>query len=217
MQDKYQAESLRFNHNLQRIVPKLLKDYKASEIRAGAICFWAESNNIDLIKLKRGLVTSEFLSSTPSKICKNILQIFKKLTAQATIKDVEGIFERCIDLHRRKSQGAVYTPKLIINNLITHGLSCIRGNKTTLRICDPACGSGGFLIEAADILAGRTNNTLEDIFEKCLFGIDNDEWAIKHAKLEANGKTRGIRRFIYRVGSRFRENGSSIYRLTMMC
>ena len=82
-----------------------------------------------------------------------------------TLKDLEAVFECCIDSHRRKKQGTVYTPDFIIDYLIKQSFRVKKLKGEQCSFCDPACGSGGFLIRAAKFLNKRAKITFDKLFE----------------------------------------------------
>jgi type I restriction-modification system DNA methylase subunit len=60
----------------------------------------------------------------------------------------------------RKSQGVYYTPTYVVEYLVDHALGPLLADVeasrlATLRLVDPACGSGSFLIKAYDRLAAQ--------------------------------------------------------------
>lgn len=109
--------------------------------------------------------------------------------------------------HERKTTGSYYTPTSLINCLLDSALDpVVKGalNKPTgaeaekallnLKVCDPACGSGHFLIAAAERLAKhlaslRTGDeepsTLaiqhakRDIIGRCIYGVDMNPMAVE--------------------------------------
>ncbi len=114
-------------------------------------------------------------------------------------QDPEGV--QYIDLQKltkRKSQGIYYTPQFIVRYIVeeTIGTFLQEGvDPYTLRILDPSCGSGSFLIEAFDVLdrhlaihglPEHQNNPRERglaILENNLFGVDLDPQAVEVARL----------------------------------
>lgn len=63
-----------------------------------------------------------------------------------------------ISKKKRKSQGIYYTPAYIVDHIVQNTLGKVLEEKTpqeiaNLKILDPACGSGSFLIKAFDYLA----------------------------------------------------------------
>jgi hypothetical protein len=75
----------------------------------------------------------------------------------------------------RKRSGAYYTPAALIERTLDAVLDPAERDQpaSPIRFCDPACGSGLFLVAAARRLAGRGSTGLPAaIVESCLFGID---------------------------------------------
>jgi len=127
------------------------------------------------------------------------------------IKEKEGeirAIEIVKDPRLRKSQGIYYTPEYIVNFLVNNTLSKlvddIKSPKdiSTIKLVDPACGSGSFLIKSYDIIkkwynayndSGKDsfkNNTLDAHLVKIidpeyriltdnLYGVDLDPQAVE--------------------------------------
>ncbi|MCH7698815.1 MAG: N-6 DNA methylase [Chloroflexi bacterium] len=103
-------------------------------------------------------------------------------------------------LERRKDQGIYYTPKWVVDYIVSQTVERFLGERThndilNLRILDPACGSGSFLIGAFDALlgyharlAGKRVTEL-DQFERLKIltanvrGVDIDSQAVEIARL----------------------------------
>jgi methylase of polypeptide subunit release factors len=108
----------------------------------------------------------------------------------------------------RKTTGSYYTPSPLISALLDSALDPVierarRDKEPTkallnLKICDPACGSGHFLIAAAYRLAKvlasvRTGEeepapeayetALREVIAHCLYGVDLNEWAVELCKV----------------------------------
>ena len=164
----------------KNLITKLLKDYEDCSIHAALLQHWANINEISFSKLERAKSVSRFLETPHIHEVESIRQILNRFIFKLSIKDTESIFEILIDSGRRKSQGAFYTPDFIIEYLVRHGLKLgnHRGKEGPV-ICDPACGSGGFLIQAAEII--KSNISPDRAFAEYLVGFDNDPWAIEHA------------------------------------
>ncbi|MDB5324045.1 MAG: type modification enzyme [Phycisphaerales bacterium] len=74
----------------------------------------------------------------------------------------------------RKATGVYYTPKLLIDLLLNHALpNCISPNAHPLKILDPACGPGDFLLAAHARLPTTPHH---------LFGIDIDPAALTNCR-----------------------------------
>lgn len=99
---------------------------------------------------------------------------------------------------KRKSQGIYYTPQFVVRYIVQNTLGKLLETGVdpySLRIVDPACGSGSFLIEAFDVLDKwiRTHGSEYDrihhrvrrlrILRECIYGVDLDEQAVEVARL----------------------------------
>jgi len=93
----------------------------------------------------------------------------------------------------RKALGIHYTPDAIVDYIVRQTLMPLVNYPESLvgvKILDPACGSGLFLLKAFDILAEQwvqqfghfTSDDARYLIEHCLFGIDIDENAVNAAK-----------------------------------
>ena len=105
---------------------------------------------------------------------------------------------------KRKSEGIYYTPTYIVDYIVKNTVGeYIKTHKEkdidNIKILDPACGSGSFLLKAYDTLENywKEKNKLEetkpeesgpyskkvDIVTKNIFGVDLDEKAVEIAQL----------------------------------
>jgi len=114
---------------------------------------------------------------------------------------------------KRKAQGIYYTPTFVVKYIVQQTLGRYldeRGYNPAhpVRVLDPACGSGSFLIEAFDVLdqylarqRGQEHGTYDiqdharqrEILEQCIYGVDKDEQAVEVARLNLLLKVLHIR------------------------
>ncbi len=110
--------------------------------------------------------------------------------------------------HERKTTGSYYTPSGLVQSLLDTALEpvldqTVRGTDPerallALRIVDPACGSGHFLVAAAHRLARRLasvrtgdeepspdamRTALRDVIGHCLYGVDLNPMAVELCKV----------------------------------
>ncbi|MHB1953451.1 MAG: Eco57I restriction-modification methylase domain-containing protein, partial [Sulfobacillus sp.] len=110
--------------------------------------------------------------------------------------------------HERKTTGSYYTPTSLINLLLESALDPVLDEASkkpdpekavlALKICDPACGSGHFLIAAAHRVAHRLasvrtgdaeaspeaiRHAVRDVIGHCIYGVDVNEMAVELCKV----------------------------------
>ena len=113
--------------------------------------------------------------------------------------------------HERKTTGSYYTPTSLITCLLDSALDPVLEEAAkkptpkeaeaailTLKVCDPACGSGHFLIAAAHRIAKRLaavrtgdeepapeayRQALRDVIGHCIFGVDINPMAVELCKI----------------------------------
>jgi hypothetical protein len=121
-----------------------------------------------------------------------------------------GVAERLVPAGRyflrrtggRRESGSHYTSRALAERVVEATLAPLLEGCTSpdalleLRVCDPAVGSGAFLVAACRILGERVATARgeagsqaalararTDVTERCLFGIDRDSLAIETAKM----------------------------------
>ncbi|MCX7049223.1 MAG: N-6 DNA methylase [Candidatus Sumerlaeota bacterium] len=108
----------------------------------------------------------------------------------------------------RKTTGSYYTPSSLVNCLLDSALEPVMNGAAkasdpemailNLKVCDPACGSGHFLIAAAHRMAKRLatvrtrdeepspeaiQHALRDVISHCIYGVDINPMAIELCKV----------------------------------
>ncbi|MBI2458969.1 MAG: transcriptional repressor LexA [Parcubacteria group bacterium] len=125
--------------------------------------------------------------------------ILKKYNFSSCDDDVLGfIYQSIRPQSGRKDDGQYYTPKKVVKYILNNVKINLKENKN-LKILDPACGSGQFLLETYDILYNQYKTMGEkneaDIHYKIinnhLLGFDIDKIAVSLAKLNLFLKSKG--------------------------
>jgi len=168
---------VRNKKKVQAEIKNYKKDFSSEEIIFAFILFYLHCNKLDSNSIQEFSECSSYKKYENSELFSQI----SKNTYDFTLKDLEAIFESLIDLDRKKAEGAVYTPDYIIDYIITYSLSVYKGNDIPI-ICDPSCGSGGFLVRAIFILSQKYNIELEDAV-KYIRGIDINPESVSCAKI----------------------------------
>ncbi|MFA6306625.1 MAG: TaqI-like C-terminal specificity domain-containing protein [Patescibacteria group bacterium] len=129
---------------------------------------------------------------------------------------------------KRKSQGIYYTPRYIVDYIVKNTLGELLKGKSgfeagKIKILDPACGSGSFLIKAFEVLDNhikRENNELDadimknyarkvSILTSNIYGVDLDQEAVEIAQLNLLLKVLGQRELLPNLAHNI-ENGNSL-------
>ena len=99
------------------------------------------------------------------------------------------------DVKKRKEQGIFYTPTFVVDYIVRNALKPILDNCKSIadlkkiKVLDPACGSGSFLIRALEAIAekykefGVDGSVKRQIILENLFGVDLDMQAVEIARL----------------------------------
>lgn len=118
--------------------------------------------------------------------------------------------------NNRKTTGAYYTPTSLIESLLDTALDPVldRAGRAddpeaallALRVCDPSCGSGHFLVAAARRIAKRVaalrtgdpepppeqvRAAMADVVAQCIYGVDVSALAVELAKVSLWMETMG--------------------------
>ena len=105
-------------------------------------------------------------------------------------------------MSKRKAEGIYYTPQYIVNYIVNQTVREHVKNKSfeeikKVRIVDPACGSGSFLIKIFDVLIEESYKKLkrelfyeekESLLLNCIYGVDLDARACEIAKFNLSLK-----------------------------
>ena len=114
------------------------------------------------------------------------------------LNDFENFFSLTPKISKRKHKGVFYTPWHIIreitdkclNRYESHHPHFFRDKSLSMRILDPSCGTGSFLVYAAASLFQRLRKNLDSnddlpqqIVEYCIYGIDLSSSSLTVAKI----------------------------------
>ncbi len=151
--------------------------------------FLLEKQGIDSKTRKNTFDVLDVNGELKKEHAEKIEYILSNFNIVSSSDDVLGhIYQSIQSQENRKDAGQYYTPNKVVNFIIDKIEINLSENKE-LKIIDPACGSGQFLILAYDKLLeqykniGIDENTAhKNIVEKHLFGVDIDPIACVLAK-----------------------------------
>ena len=140
---------------------KELAIYNLIDIENGIMCYFLQTfgKSINYYNKGKALLVS------------NILEKFKMPTDFETIIE---FFESLLDVNKKAENGIVFTPKYIADYIVNAILKQ-REWKANSAFIDPGCGSGIFLISAAEYLYKSLNVSMDEIIENYIFGLDIEE------------------------------------------
>jgi hypothetical protein len=165
-----------------------------------ALAFTVDGNVLRAVDYKN--LGAEELGS----VYESLLELHPKINADAATFELDVAAG-----HERKTTGSYYTPTSLITCLLDSALDPVleeAARKPTLKeaeaailamkVCDPACGSGHFLIAAAHRIAKRLaavrtgdeeaapeayRKALRDVIGHCIFGVDINQMAVELCKI----------------------------------
>ncbi len=165
------------------------------------LCYTQQNNIFQSINYRN--LGSEELGS----VYESLLEMHPEINLDA------GYFKlNLVSGSERKTTGSYYTPSSLVNSLLDSALEPVIDNALksmadshakeqallNLKICDPACGSGHFLISAAHRIAKRLaairagedepapsiiHNALREVIGKCIYGVDINPMAVELCKI----------------------------------
>ncbi len=99
---------------------------------------------------------------------------------------ISNVYEAFLSDSKKKGKGIYYTPKFVVDFMLSETLKPLLKNNAEITIFDPACGSAAFLVEGfkAIIIRNKAQKDFEkkkQILENQIFGIDIDKDALQIA------------------------------------
>ena len=184
----------------QEALPDLSQAEIANEDLLGGIRALSSTEDQGLLRAVdyKNLGTEEFGS-----VYESLLELHPEISVDA------GTFQFASAAgHERKTTGSYYTPSGLVHCLLDSALDPVleeAANKNDpeqaileLKVCDPACGSGHFLIAAAHRMAqrlaavrsgedepapGDVRTALRDVIGRCIYGVDVNPMAVELCKV----------------------------------
>lgn len=115
----------------------------------------------------------------------NILELFlNSISGRFDIEQLVRLFEFVISPSDKIINGAIYTPKDIRSTIINHCLGHLNNEQLRhVRVCDIACGCGGFLMDVAEYIHIHTQKSFKDIYHENIYGIDIQDYSVERTKI----------------------------------
>ena len=154
-------------------------------------------------KIRRAIDYRNLGAEELGSVYESLLELHPDVNADAPTFDLKVAAG-----HERKTTGSYYTSTSLIECLLDSALEPVLQEAAKraapekaildLKVCDPACGSGHFLIAAAHRMANRlaavrtgdeesspeaVRKALRDIVGRCLYGVDINPMAVELCKV----------------------------------
>jgi len=153
--------------------------------------------------------------------------------AKRRVKEGQGQFDLGLDVsleakkEKRKQQGIYYTPKWVTDYIVKHTVGRFlaehnHDENMKIKVVDPACGSGSFLIRAYDELlnyhaaaSGKPVSELDQwdrlpVLNRNIFGVDLDGQAVEIARLNLLLRSLARREILPSLADNIRRGNSLI-------
>ena len=148
----------------------LPKYFDLGELEGGLVKYFLIKNNL---RTKNDFLNEIIKQDSTGRVFSYLDNLDKPIN----LSELGKVFELIIDPKDKQINGAVYTPAFIVDYIVSNII------KKEGKVCDPACGSGAFLIGSLKQLRKLTKAPLIKIIEKNLFGVDISEHSIRRTKI----------------------------------
>ncbi|CAI9831008.1 conserved hypothetical protein [Nitrosopumilaceae archaeon] len=145
--------------DVSRIVSVCSK-WPHKRIISGLLNAYLDQNNL----VSSNLMLKKLIRNSKNGDAEKIKTAYQKTI---TINEIEACLGHFIVVRDQEKYGVVYTPKFITRYIIKKTVS-----ESTRSFCDPSCGLGIFLVEAAIRLHKLKNEPIIKIIENRLYGAD---------------------------------------------
>lgn len=128
-------------------------------------------NAVMIYAINNPVFTAEYHS-------KAIMQVVALLKSFKLPRDIESIiefFESLLSQDNKSENGIVFTPKYISDYIVHQTLSHITEWNEDIKIIDPSCGCGIFLVSAIEYLHEKFSIPINKIIESNILGADIEE------------------------------------------
>ena len=162
------------NSEIHKIISKFIENEEI--VNQLIVTAFVVSNNI-VIK-HNSLIKEHILPKNSSCYLE-----LKEHLSSFDFEDLIEAFELAIPKKDKQTNGAVYTPKVIKEFIISRSLNEVQKPLNEIIGADISCGCGAFLFSLASRIYQKTNNSIKYIIENQLFGSDISESSIERTKI----------------------------------
>ena len=122
------------------------------------------------------------LNSFANNPNETILNILRDNKTPICFDMFNALFENLLDKEKKTEFGMVFTPKYITDFICKETFAKFE-NLNNIKVIDPCCGCGIFLISAIEAIKKQTNKSIKHIIKNQIFGLDIDSDNVKRVAL----------------------------------
>lgn len=157
------------------ILKHIPSKYSNLQIEASLILAFLRQKQLDSINYSQLL--TDILCYAEPEICEIITRVSND---NLSLKLLENVFEALVEDCEKRENGVVFTPCYIVEYILENTLDEQLSDDSI--IIDPACGSGAFLVLAAEKLSRKLNKSVAETISENIFGIDLSEDNVRRTK-----------------------------------
>lgn len=150
---------------------------KYSNLQIEASLIWAFLQQKQLGCVNYPKILDDILHYAEPEVCGIITRVSN---GTLSLKLLENVFEALVEDCEKRENGVVFTPCYIVEYILENTLNEQLTDDSV--IIDPACGSGAFLVLAAEKLSLKLNKSIAETVSQNIFGIDLSEDNVRRTK-----------------------------------
>lgn len=177
--------------SIPRFIANVRAEYHLKEIEGSLVGFFIDKNKLEPVKYS-GTFIDDILEYQISEIKLTLAKMFDEIDLEM----ITDIFEAMLEEDEINENGMVFTPMYIVDYIYKntveqdymkhsqswHQLPMFEPTKD-LKIMDPSCGCGIFLLGALENINKSTNRSKVGIVSDNLYGIDLNEQNVRRCQL----------------------------------
>lgn len=192
------------------ILRQIPSKYSNLQIEASMIWTFLHQRHLEYVNHPQFL--DDILCYAEPEVCEIIASV---ANSNLSLKLLENVFEVLVDDCEKRENGVVFTPCYIVEYILENTLNEQLTDDSI--IIDPACGSGAFLVLAAEKLSLKLNKSVAETISQNIFGIDISEDNVRRTKelltllTLSNGESTDLLRFNIKAADSLKENWSELF------
>lgn len=145
-----------------------------TESIAGSESLIQDANGLLYLHLRQYGLTHRFALIDPGYEAKSahLETLRERGLPYASLEDVIFSFEKLLSPEDKSRNGITFTPKNVCDTMVRLAMGKLQGDLTHVRVLDPCCGGGMFLLATARHLQRQTGRKLSDILRMNVFGLE---------------------------------------------